>query len=538
MTDSACEYDVVVIGGGPGGSMTSTLLAQYGKHVILFESAQFPRYHIGESLLSGTADLLKMIGVLDKLEDAGFVKKHGVEWVWGERREPWTVYFKDALAMPYDYGYQVERGPFDQMLLENAREHGVDAREGHRVTDFAIGDDGTVRVDYTDAAGNLGSVTARWLVDASGQGGLVTKRLHQREWDPYLKNMALWTYWRGAERPAGLDAGNTFLPTFDEGWWWFIPLRDDLTSIGVVVDRESYLRHKASGLDRYYQNCLERTPELVERLKDAEQVDTIHAQRDWSYIYDRFSGDGYLAVGDAACFIDPLFSTGVHLSMLSGYLAATAVNTILDKPAISRDTVLDFYESTYRQEFERLRAQVYFLYGGHGGHGGHGGSKESYFWHARSQFDVPGIAPEKAFVSLIAGAFQHRSWYRRFLAQLDVPAELRGTIEGIFEGKSAGVNVDWRQPVIPAEAIELGEELAVDGRYLRSSQVLRHPSGTSMPLTPALSAIRDLADGSRSAEELVRLLVEKELEPADRARALVHEAITFGLFEPRESAEA
>ncbi|MFF4032759.1 NAD(P)/FAD-dependent oxidoreductase [Streptomyces sviceus] len=531
MTDSASEYDVVVIGGGPGGSMTSTLLAQYGKRVILFEAAKFPRYHIGESLLSGTADLLKKIGVLEKLENAGFIKKYGVEWVWGERREPWTVYFKDALAMPYDYGYQVERGPFDQMLLENAREHGVDAREEHRVTDFAIGDDGTVRVDYTDADGRPGSVSARWLVDSSGQGGLVTKRLHQQEWDPYLKNMAMWTYWRGAERPAGLDAGNTFLPTFDEGWWWFIPLRDDITSVGVVVDRQSYLKNKESGLDNYYRSCLERTPELAERLQGAEQVDKMHAQRDWSYIYDRFSGDGYIAVGDAACFIDPLFSTGVHLSMLSGYLAATAVNTILDKPELGRDTVLDFYESAYRKEFERLRAQVYFLYGGHGG------SKESYFWHARSQFDVPGIEPEKAFISLIAGAFQHRSWYRRYLEQLDVPADLRSTIEGVFDGKTVGVNVDWKQPVVPSEEIEVGEDLAVDGGHLRPSPVLRHSSGTSMPLTPALAALRELADGSRSADDLIGLLVDKELEPPDRARALVHEAIAFGLFEPQEPAK-
>ncbi|MFD0391937.1 NAD(P)/FAD-dependent oxidoreductase [Streptomyces nogalater] len=218
MRDDTAEYDVVVIGGGPGGSMASTLLAQSGKRVILFESAKFPRYHIGESLLSGTADLLKKIGVLEKLESGGYIKKYGVEWVWGERREPWTVYFKDALAMPYDYGYQVERGAFDQLLLENAREHGVDAREQHRVTDFAIGDDGTTRVDYTDeAGGGKGSVTARWIVDASGQGGLVTRRLHQQEWDPYLKNMALWTYWRGAERPEGLDAAPSCPPSTRAG---------------------------------------------------------------------------------------------------------------------------------------------------------------------------------------------------------------------------------------------------------------------------------------------------------------------------------
>ncbi|GAA3854483.1 hypothetical protein GCM10022243_20000 [Saccharothrix violaceirubra] len=517
------HFDVIVIGGGPGGSMASTLLADSGKRVVLFEATEFPRYHIGESLLSGTADLLKKIGALEKLERDGYIKKYGVEWVWGEHRQPWKVYFKDALAMPYDYGYQVERGAFDKMLLDNAREHGVDARERHRVTDFGREPDGTSWVAYRAADGAEGRVTARWIVDASGQGGTVTKRLHERSWDPYLKNMAVWTYWRDAKRPEGIDHGNTFLPTFGDGWWWFIPLRDGITSVGVVVDRETMRTRQESDLEAYYLEAVARTPEIADRLANAERTDELHIQRDWSYIYDKFAGDGYIAVGDAACFIDPLFSTGVHLAMLAGFLAAVTVNTVLDKPELDRAEVLAFYEKNYRAEFARLRAQVYFLYGGHGG------TKDSYFWHARSQFDVPGIAPEKAFISLIAGAFTHRSWYRRFLEQLDVPAELKSTVEGIFDGKSLGTGVDPDAPLVRRDGLAVVDDLAVDGAYLRRSQSLVSPDGAVVPLTDRLTALLDSADGTRGGNELADALVSRGV-PADVAQSAVHEALSYGIL--------
>ncbi|UMP00002.1 NAD(P)/FAD-dependent oxidoreductase [Amycolatopsis sp. EV170708-02-1] len=519
-------YDVVVIGGGPGGAMSGTLLADAGKRVLIIEAAKFPRYHIGESLLSGTADLLNRIGVLDRLESGGYVKKHGVEWVWGDNREPWTVYFKDALAMPYDYGYQVERAEFDKLLLDNAREHGVEVLEQTKVEDFALGGDAPSTVFMKDADGKQSTVRTRWILDASGQGGTVTKRLHRQEWDPYLKNLAVWSYWKGARRPPGLDAGNTFLPTFDEGWWWFIPLRDDITSVGMVVDSKVVHENRGQGMESYYADCLARTPELAERLAGAERTDEIHVARDWSYVYDRFSGDGYIAVGDAACFIDPLFSTGVHLAMLSGFLAAVAINTALDKPEIDRDEVLDFYESAYRKEFARLRAQVYFLYGGHGS------SKDSYFWHARSQFEVPEVDPEKAFISLIAGAFQHRSWYSRYLERLDVPSDLRSTIEKIFDGKSTGIGVDPHRPITRAPDIGYVDDLAIDGAHLRRGRSIVTSSGMSVPLTPRLERLVELADGTKSSIELVDELAGTEIVDRDSAQSLVHEATSYGLLVP------
>lgn len=528
MGNSEKSYDIAVIGGGPGGCMASTVLSDVGMRVVQFEAAKFPRYHIGESLLSGTAQFLKQIGVLDELESKGYIKKFGVEWIWGDRREPWTVYFKDALAMPYDFGYQVERGPFDQMLLENSRAHGVDVLEQHRVVNFKIDSDGLARVDYRSADGQNGRITARWIVDASGQGGFVTKQLHRQDWDPYLKNTAIWSYWRGARRGKGIDYGNTFLPTFDDGWWWFIPLRDDITSIGVIVDRDTYLAQKELGPEAYYLDCLDKTPELKERLTGAERTDQMHVQRDWSYIYDRFCGDGYIAVGDAACFIDPLFSTGVHLAMLSGFLAAITVHTILGKPELSRAEILKFYETTYRREFARLRAQVYFLYSGQGH------TKDSYFWHARSQFDVPGIDAEKAFVSLIAGAFEHRSWYSRFLRQLDVPSDLRSTIQGIFDGKMAGVGIDLKAPLVKAENCQVVPEFAIDGAYLRPSQSIMHPGGGSLPLTDPLAKLLELADG-QNALELAGQLAVQGMTSRDQAQSLVHEAMTVGLLVPAVS---
>ncbi|WP_112263248.1 NAD(P)/FAD-dependent oxidoreductase [Lentzea terrae] len=527
MPEELANYDVVVIGGGPGGSMSGTLLADYGKRVLILEAEKFPRYHIGESLLSGTAELMQRIGVLDRIENDGYIKKHGVEWVWGENREPWTVYFKDALAMPYDYGYQVERGEFDKLLLDNARTHGAEVREEHRVTDFTIGEDGDSTVTFQGPDGVSTTVRTRWIVDSSGQGGLVTKRLHEQSWDPYLKNLAVWSYWTGAERPPGLDSGNTFLPTFDEGWWWFIPLREDRTSIGMVVDSKVVHENRGAGMEAYYLDCLSRTPELAKRLEGAQRVDKIHVARDWSYSYDRFSGDGYIAVGDAACFIDPLFSTGVHLAMLSGFLAAVTVNTILDQTGVTAADALRFYETAYRKEFARLRAQVYFLYGGHGS------TKDSYFWHARSQFDVPDIAPEKAFISLIAGAFQHRSWYSRYLKRLDVPSELRDTIEQIFDGKSTGIGVDPHQAVVPATGLNYVDDLAIDGSYLRPARSLVTPSGVTVPVTTGLEQLLALAEQGRSSVELVDELATGGTD-RDAAQSLVHEVVSYGLLQPAE----
>lgn len=514
-------YDAIVIGGGPGGSTVSTLLAQAGRKILLLERESFPRYHIGESLLSGTADLLKKIGVLEKMDKVGFVKKHGVSWIWGVKRDLWTVYFKDALATPYDFGYQVERGPFDKMLLDNAREHGVNALEQHPVVNLKWDDGRVTGVEYESlATGIRTTAEAPWVIDASGQSNFLTRQVANKRWDEKLTNMALWSYWENAYRPPGIDNGNTFLPAFSDGWWWFIPLRNEITSIGVVLDRQNYFEAKKDGLKDYYLDAIQRTPELAERLKSAKMVDDMRVLKDWSYTYDNFFGRGFVAVGDAACFIDPLLSTGVHLAMLSGYLGAASLNTLLDEPN-GEQSILSFYQEQYSREFNRLKDQIYFLYGGHS-------SPESYFWHARKTMDMPGASPKQAFVSLIAGAYEHRSWYRRFITNLDVPDTLRKLAEGIFTGEASGSQmIPPQAPLARNSAWQEKASFALDGLRLRPSNILSSADGNNLPLTSDLSTLLAHIDGRKSSAELLDEISDND-QRKETLRSVLNEAITHG----------
>lgn len=521
-------YDVIVIGGGPGGSMVSTLLAMAGKSVLLVERDTFPRYHIGESLLSGTADLMKKIGVLDKIERDGYLKKWGVEWEWGKDRSPWTVYFKDALAMPYDYGYQVERAKFDKLLLENAIEKGVtvlqpckavgiEKRQG-RVSGLRVKRSGE---DHTE------HYHCRFMIDASGQGGFITKQLNTIEWDENLKNMAVWSYWRNAERGEGIDHGNTFLPTFSDGWWWFIPLAGEVTSIGCIIDRENYDKVKEQGLEAYYKAAIAKTPSLAARLENAEMVDQIRVQRDWSYKYDKFYGDGFIAIGDAACFIDPLFSTGVHLAMLSGYIAALTVNTILDKPEHPEAELLDFYQRQYEAEYNRLRDQVYFLYSGHDS------DKDSFFWSARKQFELPGVDAKKAFISLIAGAYEHRSWYNRYLKNLDVPDHLREIFEGRFAREYADTDVLHLDAIASkTNSWQIIDDFALAGAYLQDAQSIQTAQGNTVPYDALTRDILALADGSMSFKDLIEKFTKGAPDEKPKITATIERLATYGILAP------
>ncbi|HEU4727127.1 MAG TPA: FAD-dependent oxidoreductase [Kofleriaceae bacterium] len=521
------QFDVVVIGGGPAGSTVGALLAGYGKRVVILEKEVFPRYHIGESLLSGTANLMKKVGALEKVEASGAVRKYGVQWIWGRQREPWTVYFKDALAMPYDFGYQVERGSFDKVLLDNAGSRGVDVRQSCRVVELLRDGERVIGVAYEDKSGRRRTITAPWTLDASGQGGYITKQLNERTWDPVLRNMAVWSYWKGIELPSGIDRGNTVLTTFPDGWLWFIPLHGDVVSIGAVMDRDSYMRERQDGLAELYHSALKAAPELAARLERAECVDEIRVQRDWSYSYDKFWGKGYVSVGDAACFIDPLLSTGVHLAMLSGYLASVTVNTLLDRPESPVEKLLDFYESTYKREVDRLKAQIYFLYGGQS-------ERESAFWKARDQFHVPGVKPEQAFISLIAGAWEHRSWYHRFLRNLDVPEHLRDVLNGAFDARSVGpeaIGLDTR--VASTGKWTIVDDFGIDDKYLCPAKTVRVETGAHLPLTPTITSVLKAADGTRSVTQIVDA-VAPDAARRDEVTSMVHKIISYGILAPAQ----
>ncbi|HEX3149776.1 MAG TPA: NAD(P)/FAD-dependent oxidoreductase [Gemmataceae bacterium] len=358
--------DVIVIGGGPAGSTAATLLAKAGVSVQLFERDHFPRFHIGESMIPQTYFVLERLDMLPKLAKSHFVKKHSVQFVnqRGKLSEPF--YFFDNKPHPSSQTWQVRRSEFDQLMLNNAREHGASIHEGVRVLEVLFEGDkaGGVRIKTED--GQEQEVRSKVVVDASGQSSLLMDRLDLREWDPVLKKAALWTYWKGAYRDTGRDEGATLVIQTEgkKGWFWYIPLHDDIISVGVVADHDYLFKDRTTkDLEAIYFEEVARAPGVQPRIKDATRCDIFRAQKEYTYRATQAGGNGWVLIGDAFGFLDPLYSSGVLLALTSGSMAADAIVAGLAKGDTSAKQ-LRTWEQGFVQGMERVRRLVCEFYDG------------------------------------------------------------------------------------------------------------------------------------------------------------------------------
>jgi len=356
--------DVVVIGGGPAGSTTSTLIAQKGHKVTLFERVRFPRFHIGESLIPETYWVLERLKMLPKMRQSHFVQKHSVQFVNSHGKLSAPFYFFDNKPHECSQTWQVSRSEFDLMMLRNAEEQGVEVHEEARVLDVLFEGDRAVGVKVQKKDKQPEEVRASVVVDASGQSTILQNRLKLRLWDPVLNKGAVWTYWEGAYRDTGRDEGATIViqTPNKQGWWWNIPLHNNIVSIGVVAPFDYLFKGRGSH-EQIYNEEKEKTPDIVRRVAGAKQFTGFFATKDYSYRSKECAGDGWVLVGDAFGFLDPLYSSGVLLALKSGQLAADAIADGLSKGDVSKAQI-GTWGPAFNQGVDRMRRLVCEYYDG------------------------------------------------------------------------------------------------------------------------------------------------------------------------------
>lgn len=314
-------HDVIVIGAGPAGSTTATLLAKKGLDVLLLERERFPRFQIGESLLPFNNDVFQRLGILEQLEQGDFVPKYGAEFVTGDGARGYTFCFDQNLKAPHDRAFQVTRAKFDELLMKTATEAGVTVRQETPVVNVDL-----AATTVTTAAGE--TIAARFLVDASGHSAFLGQRLGGRTQIEQLKSVATFAHYRNVPRPPGREGGNIVVVVLRDAWFWMIPITQEIMSVGLVASRDHV---KSCGLrpEELLERTIRETPYTAARMKDAERVGEVRTRKDFSYAMERIVSTNFACVGDAAGFLDPIFSTGVYMAMKSAVLVADAIEAQL-----------------------------------------------------------------------------------------------------------------------------------------------------------------------------------------------------------------
>ncbi len=353
--------DVIVIGGGPCGATASALLAEKGHRVILLEKAKFPRYHVGESLMPFCYFTLKRLGVLEEMEKHAFVKKHSVQFVSKDGKISDPFYFFQHLDHPAATTWQVERSVFDNMLLRNAEAKGVDVREETEVRGFVYEGDRVTGVKAKTKNGEEYTVNATVTLDCTGRDALFLRKKSWRKRDPKLNKIAIWTLYRNAKRDEGLDEGATTVAYVDgRGWFWNIPLRNNIVSSGIVAERD-YLYRDSRDPREIYEREIEENSWIKEHLGEGEQFGEYWVTGEYSYRGEHCASNGLVMAGDAFAFLDPVFSSGVFLALKSGEMVADAVGDALEQGDVSVEQFSSYGEKLC-QMIEVMRKIVYAFY--------------------------------------------------------------------------------------------------------------------------------------------------------------------------------
>jgi len=450
------NFDVVVAGGGPGGSTAAALVAMQGHRVLLLEKETFPRYQIGESLLPATVHgICRMLGVTDELANAGFPVKRGGTFRWGARPDPWTFHFGMSAKMSgtTSFAYQVERARFDEILLNNAKRKGVVVREECAVTDVVEEGERVTGLRYIDSGGGEHEVSARFVIDASGnKSRLYSKVGGTRTYSEFFQSLALFGYFEGGKRLPEPTSGNIMSVAFDSGWFWYIPLSDTLTSVGAVVRREMADKiqgDRESALNSLIAEC----PLISDYLSDARRVTSgkygeLRVRKDYSYQNSKYWRPGMILVGDAACFVDPVFSSGVHLSTYSALLAARSINSVLAGD-LDENTALTEFEARYRREYGVFYEFLMSFYQMNV-------NEESYFWQAKKVTNNQHTNIE-SFVELVGGVSSAETALTEADRIVERTAEFAAAVGQIADGDGDSMVPMFKSKVVEQTMYEAGQ---------------------------------------------------------------------------------